>query len=53
MELCNLQVEAPRDFPTLEAIEILAEFRDYSSLIAQTSSGLRTDLVVFSGISMI
>jgi hypothetical protein len=47
MQLCDLQVRGPSDFPTLDAVEALAEFRDPSSTAHHVASGLRTAFLVF------
>jgi hypothetical protein len=47
MQLCDQWVGGALDFSTLNAIEALAEFRDYSSAASRAGSGLRADLQVF------
>jgi hypothetical protein len=49
MQLCDPQVQSPRDFLTVHAVETLVEFRNYSF----AASGLQAILLVFWHISMI
>jgi hypothetical protein len=47
MQLCDLQIERLSDFPTLDAVESFAEFRDYSAAVVRLRSGLWADGLVF------
>jgi hypothetical protein len=40
MQLCDLQVEGPFDFPGLTAAQTLTEFRNHHSVMGNVASGL-------------
>jgi hypothetical protein len=45
IQLCDLQVQGPLKSLTLDGREILAEFRDYSSVVSHAASGLQTPVL--------
>jgi hypothetical protein len=47
MQMCDLNVQGPSDFLTLECLKTLAQFWGYSSVLGHIVSGLGTRLLGF------